>query len=348
MFSAIYYEKEVLRYERARQILERFRYLPQIECLRYGDVFNRKAQNFRLQKTKPALILAVKHGKLILPVPDGYGFDSNPGYYFSHMLNCVYDCRYCFLQGMYSSANYVLFVNFEDFASQIELFAEEAARDGTSINFYSGYDCDSLALEPVSQFVNFFLPLFERLDNATLEIRTKSTQVRSFLEHEALANCITAMSFSSEDSYQRWEHKVPSIEKRLTSLKRLQEQNWPVALRFEPIICEPNSLAQYQSLFDKIFSELDAEKLHSVSLGEFRMPQDFHKRIVKLYPEEELFARSITVDGGMVALAENQSKTQLVFSNSSASRQLSEKELLTALQVKLFEYISHKQYYRCG
>ena len=36
------------------------------------------------------------------------------------MLNCVYDCRYCFLQGMYRSANYVLFVNYDDFRVQIE------------------------------------------------------------------------------------------------------------------------------------------------------------------------------------------------------------------------------------
>lgn len=36
------------------------------------------------------------------------------------MFNCIYDCRYCFLQGMYSSANYVIFVNFEDFDKEIE------------------------------------------------------------------------------------------------------------------------------------------------------------------------------------------------------------------------------------
>ena len=37
------------------------------------------------------------------------------------MYNCIYDCRYCFLQGMYSSANFVLFVNFEEGKSLIEI-----------------------------------------------------------------------------------------------------------------------------------------------------------------------------------------------------------------------------------
>ena len=31
------------------------------------------------------------------------------------MYNCLFDCRYCFLQGMYNSSNFVIFVNYEDF-----------------------------------------------------------------------------------------------------------------------------------------------------------------------------------------------------------------------------------------
>ena len=69
------------------------------------------------------------------------------------MLNCVYDCRYCFLQGMYRSANYVLFVNYDDFRVQIE--ESISSCKGNSI-YYSGYDCDSLALEPVSHFCDYF------------------------------------------------------------------------------------------------------------------------------------------------------------------------------------------------
>ena len=76
------------------------------------------------------------------------------------MLNCVYDCRYCFLQGMYSSANYVLFVNYEDFEGAI---AEEIGENNGGGVYYSGYDCDSLALEPVSNFCSHFLPVFRQL-----------------------------------------------------------------------------------------------------------------------------------------------------------------------------------------
>ena len=102
-------------YDRVKKITRRFPEAVRVPCDRYQEVFNPKAQNFRLQKQNPALILAKKIGTTILPAPEGYGIGGEHNYYFSHMLNCIYDCRYCFLQGMYQSAHYVLFINYSDF-----------------------------------------------------------------------------------------------------------------------------------------------------------------------------------------------------------------------------------------
>ena len=72
-FSCIYIEEEVRDSPRVEEILGRVRDVPVVPIERYGEVFNRRAQNFRLQKRNPALILARKHGKLVLPAPSGYG-----------------------------------------------------------------------------------------------------------------------------------------------------------------------------------------------------------------------------------------------------------------------------------
>ncbi len=328
MFSAIYIEEEVAQSQRVRQLLARFPHVPQIHCGRYGEVFNRKSQNFRLQKKAPALVLAKKYGNLLLPAPPGYGFDEGNSYYFSHMLNCLYDCRYCFLQGMYSSANYVLFVNYEEFETALE--SKILSSDGGGV-YYSGYDCDSLALEPVSNFCEYFVPVFAKYPNAMLEIRTKSTQIRCLLEQATIENCVVAMSFTSQEAALQWEHKVPSIEKRIKALCKLQQAGWKVAIRFEPLVLDDNHQTCYRSLFETIFSALDAEKIHTVSSGLFRMPLDFHKKIVKLYPDEELFARPTVTSDGMIAL-QNQE----------------EHMLLAEIEKQLFEYISPQQYYRCA
>ena len=52
------------------------------------------------------------------------------------MYNCIYDCKYCFLQGLYSSANYLVFVNYEDFLNQIKNLVTR--NKGKSITFFSG------------------------------------------------------------------------------------------------------------------------------------------------------------------------------------------------------------------
>ncbi len=328
MFSTIYIEEEVRESQRVKDLLDRFADVPQVICERYGEVFNRKSQNFRLQKMAPALILAKKHGHKVLSAPSGYGYNDSRSYYFSHMLNCVYDCRYCFLQGMYSSANYVLFVNYEDFESAIVEKIEE--NDGGGV-YYSGYDCDSLALEPVSNFCEYFLPLFRQYPDAELEIRTKSTQIRGLLEAEVVPNCVIAMSFTTTEAAAQWEHKVPSIDKRVEALSKLQAAGWQVALRFEPLILGGEGLAPYASLFEQIFSRIDGAKLHSVSSGLFRMPVDFHKKIVKLYPDEELFARPTESIDGMIAL-------------KSAGQGLQ----LAAIEKLLLGHIAVEKYYRCA
>ncbi len=326
MFSAIYIEGEVREYDRVKELLERFPSIPHIDCQRYGEVFNRKRQSFRIQKKFPALILAKKYGNLVLPSPDGYGFDGGKSYYFSHMLNCIYDCRYCFLQGMYRSANYVLFVNYEDFESQI--IESIKASDGPSI-YYSGYDCDSLAFEPVSKFCDYFLPVFSKHTSAVLEIRTKSTQIRSLLDVKPLPNCIVAMSFTSDEASLRYEHKVPAIQKRIEVLQKLQQAGWSVALRFEPIIWDSGLLENYHKLFMEIFHRIDIDGLHSASIGEFRMPTSFYKNIVKLYPDEELFARETHIDNGLVTLIDKE-------------------DSLRQLEQILLRYIKPEQYYRCA
>ena len=113
MIEEIYIEESLLEHPRARAILQRFPDASVTTCARYGEIFNRKAQNFRLQKIRPALILAEKFSGHVLPAPPEYAIGGDLNYYFSHMLNCIYDCRYCFLQGMYRSAHYVVFVNYE-------------------------------------------------------------------------------------------------------------------------------------------------------------------------------------------------------------------------------------------
>ncbi len=328
MISAIYIERELRQQNRVQEILRRFPSVPYIECEHYSELFNRHHQNFRLQKKMPALILAKKDNKYVLPTPVGYGVGAQHNYYFSHMLNCMYDCRYCFLQGMYNSANYVLFINYESFEQEMEHIV--AAHQGESVGLFSGYDCDSLALEPVTQFVDYFLDFFAKHPQAILELRTKSTQVRTLLDREPLSNCLVAFSFTAEPISNALEHKVPKVQKRLDALGRVQQAGWPIGLRFDPVIYSDTYQGDFTKLCEQVFAVVDTQKLHSVSLGAFRLPQQFMTKMVNLYPDEKLFASQFEKQGAMISYPEDL-----------------EQEMMAYCESVLFNYINADQFFYC-
>lgn len=299
MIDSLYIEENILNHPRVEQICRRFPDARKITCERYGEIFNPKAQNFRLQKLRPALILAEKFKNFALPAPQGYGIGARHNYYFSHMLNCLYDCRYCFLQGMYQSANYVLFVNYEDYQNDIRRIS--AQHGDEPVHFFSGYDCDSLAFEPVTGFAEHFLPFFETLPNAWLELRTKSTQIRSLLNRPALSRCIVAFSLAPDQVVDKLEHKAPPLIKRLEAIAKLQDAGWLIGLRFDPLIYQHDYQQQYREFFEQVFKAVKLESLHSVSLGVFRLPESYFKKMHKLYPEEKLFASPLQSVEGMMS-----------------------------------------------
>lgn len=329
MIEVIYVEEEVAEHPRTRAILDRFPKAVRIPCERFGEVFNRKAQSFRLQKRKPSLILASKHGRTVLPTPEGYGIGARRNYYFSHMLNCLYDCRYCFLQGMYPSAHYVVFVNFEDFEAGIDEALAEAG--GEAVHFFSGYDCDSLAFDAVTGFCEFFLPVFGARPNSLVELRTKSARLKPLLARRPLANCVVAYSLTPEEIAARHEHGAPSLRRRLEALESLQAAGWPLGLRLDPVIYDPRYREQYRDLFARLFERLEGGELHSVSLGPFRLPEGFFRRMVREYPDEALLAGPLERRDGMVSYGPRV-----------------EKEMLAWIEEELLRHIPEDRYFPLG
>lgn len=311
MVSTIYIEDSIREHPRVKRIRKRFRAAEVVGCDQYSEVFNPRNQNFRLQKHNPALILAAKRKGFVLEAPSNYNIGGEKNYYFSHMLNCIYDCRYCFLQGMYRSAHYVLFVNYEDFT---EAMASKLA-DGDGENstwFFSGYDCDSLAYEPVTLFTEHFVSFFARQPKAVLELRTKSTQIRSLLARAPPPNVVVAFSFTPSKIARTLEHKVPTVDARLDAMQRLQSAGWNVGLRFDPLIYIDDYKPQYEELVERIYSSLDLNRVHSISLGSFRVPKNFFKIIVDLYPESPLYAGPINLGADGLMAYPNHIKTEML------------------------------------
>ncbi|HQF32180.1 MAG TPA: hypothetical protein PLM73_00580, partial [Petrotogaceae bacterium] len=115
-FSHIYVENQAFKYDETYRITNFFKNSQLIEVSDYRNVFNSHNQNFNLQKKTPDLILAVKKGDFLYKGSDlCHGYENMDFYYLTNIINCLYDCDYCFIRGMYTSANIVYFVNTDDF-----------------------------------------------------------------------------------------------------------------------------------------------------------------------------------------------------------------------------------------
>ena len=299
MIETIYVEEAINNHPRTKFILKKFKKSRIISINKYGEIFNKRNQNFRIQKANPCLILAHKKDNFVLPTPEGFGIGSSKNFYFSHMYNCIYDCRYCFLQGMYSSANYLIFVNFEDFDMAIQKTIENNI--DSKITFFSGYDCDSLALENVTGFAKHILCIFSKHPQIDIEFRTKSIQKEPFLSLKPMRNVILAYSLMPELMSNSLDNKAPSISKRICVMSELAQKGWKIGLRFDPLIHGKNWKELYRELLENIYNNFSIEDLHSVSFGALRFPKRMFKDIFKLYPNEPLFTSPLSLNHKMIS-----------------------------------------------
>ena len=299
MIETIYVEEAIKNHPRTKFILKKFKNSRIISIDKYGEIFNKRNQNFRIQKANPCLILAKKKDNFVLPAPKGFGIGSSKNFYFSHMYNCIYDCRYCFLQGMYSSANYVIFVNFEDFDIAIKKTIEKSVN--LKLTFFSGYDCDSLAFENVTGFAKHILSIFRTYSQAEIEFRTKSVQKEPFLSMKPIQNVILAYSLMPELMSKALDNKAPLISKRIGVISQLASRGWKIGLRFDPLIHGKNWKKLYKDLLENIFNNISLDCLHSVTFGSLRFPKRMYKDILMLHPNEPLFASPLSLNNKMIS-----------------------------------------------
>ena len=324
----IYIEEHIQHHPRVAHILSRFKNKTIITCKHYGEVFNRKNQNFRQQKQNPDLILAEKKGKKVLPAPDGFGIASHRNFYFSHLLNCPFDCRYCFLQGLYRSANYVLFINYEDFFLEIESTIKDSK---SPCVFFSGYDADSLAYEPITHFTESFLPFFKQHKTATLELRTKSANIQSLLKHSPSDNIVVAFSFTPHDISKAIEHKVPSLDKRLTAMRTVADHGYPIGVRLDPLIYADNFEELYHKLISDIFQNVKKTHIHSVSIGPLRFPKKMHETIRSLYPNDPLIQQPLQSEKRIISYPRDKQETMEITIRKLLSEHIDPEHIFSCL-----------------
>ncbi len=293
MFHHIYIEERAFSFSRTEQILSHFPNTKQIKIDHYQSLFHRGHQNFIAQKQFPALFLACKEAPfLYCGAPVCQSFGNQHFYYTSCLMNCMFDCEYCYLQGMYPSANPVVFVNLE------EIF-EETKRLLTIHPVYLciSYDSDLLAMEKILSYCAHWLTFTAGQKDLCIELRTKCGYNPNFLSVLDVAKklpenillslkqrFIFAFTLSLDLIQKTLEHNTGSLLARLKAAKTVSLAGFPVRICLDPLIYVPEYKTAYKALIDLIKQNLLPEQIKDISLGTFRVSKEYLKRMRKQRP----------------------------------------------------------------
>ena len=233
-------------------------------------------QDFHLQKLGQTLILASNKPNMIY---EGAvvceDFENDNFYYTSSIINCVYDCEYCYLQGVYSSGNIVIFVDIEKVFEEVE----ELYNKLKSLYLCVSYDTDLLAIENICSFSEKWYHFIKDKKDLKIELRTKSANIDKFLNLDVLDNFIIAFTLSPEEIALKNEKYTASFKNRVKAIKELQNKGWKVRICIDPLIYTDDFEKNYSEMIEYLFSEIDKNKVIDVSIGVFRTSKEYLKKM---------------------------------------------------------------------
>lgn len=276
----IYLEKKYKNNNIAKNIISFYKGAKILEIDNYKNIFDK---NLAWNTEKSIIIAWVNNA--ITKVPPFYG---NPwvGYFFKNSLNCIYDCSYCYLKWAFKNDTQVFFVNYEEIKEQIL----ETVKDKSNFyRFYSSDYSDNLATDSMTKFTEEFIPFFETLDNANMEIRTKSTNLKNLLSLTNIPkNTEIAFSLNPSEVIEKYEFKTPKLDERIKAINTMCDAGFLVWIRFQPLLEIENYQEIYTKFLEYLVPKINFSKINSIFVWGLMYTYDDYNKMLQKNPYLDL------------------------------------------------------------
>lgn len=273
----IYIEKSIEKHDVTREIIDKLQNPNCIYIDNYKDILNQNAASWRLQKQVQKIILAERKDNFYYKgsnITPAFGYENF--YYNTLAINCVYDCDYCYLQGMFTTPHLVLFVNNHDYLQATSALIKKIQQP---LYMALSYDTDLLAIENIYPYCAEWINYVAIEKNITIEIRTKSVNVNALMRLTPNERVVLAWTLSPQEVINFHEPLTPPEHSRIKAIAKAVAHGWRVRICIDPILYIPNWEKAYLSLIDNLHKQIPIQQTDSFSLGVFRMNTDFLKRI---------------------------------------------------------------------
>ncbi len=197
--------------------------------------------------------------------------------------SCGFDCSYCSIQSFYNQNTITFDSGFADKLLNLKLDQNKTYHIGT------GQSSDSLMWGNREGILDALFLFARNNPNVILEFKTKSDNVKYFLENDVPKNILCTWSLNTKTIIENEEHLAASLDKRINAARKVADKGVKVGFHFHPIVEYENYLNEYQGVYERLTLEFKPEEVALVSFGTLT----FIKPVIKQLRERE-FRSKIT------------------------------------------------------
>ncbi|UCG79253.1 MAG: hypothetical protein JSV21_05365 [Nitrospirota bacterium] len=207
--------------------------------------------------------------------------------------NCPFECSYCFLQNYLTDGATRTVDDLDELMREVRSLTERQPwrlfRIGT---WELG---DSLALENVSAQAAGLIEEFSDIDNAVLELKTKSDSVDTILDADHSGRTVISWSLNASKVIDEEEHRTASLNRRLEAMKKVFHSGYLIGLHFDPMVLHDGWMDGYSELMYKVFRGISPERIAWISIGSLRFNPEMKKKMENNYPDSKLTSEEMVL-----------------------------------------------------
>ncbi len=236
-------------------------------------------------QSKQILILKEFLGRKFQKCPGSNNVICCNYYLLNTCFNCLYDCTYCFLNSYLNSFGIVQFVNLDELAEAVNIFASDYQNN---LRVGTGEFTDSLMFDEVTGIAESLIA--ETCDNRKLflEFKTKSANVDHLLPINRKGNTVLAWTLNTIRNISLYETGSANLYERISAARKAQDAGFFTAFHFDPVIKYENFISDYMGVIELMGNSLRNDGVLWISLGCFRYSPGFKDIIKHKYPEERI------------------------------------------------------------
>jgi len=175
--------------------------------------------------------------------------------------SCGFDCSYCSIQSFYNQNTITFDSGFKDKLLNLELDPNKTYHIGT------GQASDSLMFGNREGVLDALFSFAFANPNVILEFKTKSDNIKYFLENKLPPNILLTWSLNTPTIIENEEHLTASLDKRINAARKVADLGVKVGFHFHPIVEYEGYLNEYKTLYDRLISEFKPSEVALVSFG---------------------------------------------------------------------------------